>query len=84
MINRVKYKQNELQMSYSWEVSDGFPENVMWKNMETKRRPSDTENGQRKRWEMEKHTFCRTGGKNVKNRCRDVPEIAGNGGKTEL
>lgn len=31
-----------------------------------------------------KHTFCRTGGKNVKNRCRDVPEIAGNGGKTEL
>lgn len=31
-----------------------------------------------------KHTFCRTGAQNVKNRCRDLPEMAGNGGKTEL
>ena len=41
-------------MSYSREVSDGFPENVMWENMEIKQRLSDTGNGQRKRWEMEK------------------------------
>jgi hypothetical protein len=31
-----------------------------------------------------KHTFCRTAGQNVKKRCRDLPEIAGKGGKTEL